>query len=797
MKTLTRYRLSVLAATVVAMGAWILVGCSKQLTGNETGTPVEVALPALVIEPSQALFFGSTAGNPDGAPTQETSPNSDLFSVQVVDPATTTSTESAPSKASTALSNVWVLQFDGGGTTRACVYVGTVDAGSNILATLESGEGYSVWVVANGPADGSFTTSNPATLSDFESKLLYTGNTTADSQIPLCGKIENVTVLKNGQLLVGNNNATVPSVLLRRNQARVDMILEYDVSGAVFDGAWLYNVPTGACYGLLESAADGFPEAVSGNFSYTEGFDDGAVHAQGTQNANSTYTWYMGDNRRGTNSSILFEVQKHQANAPQYATYIRIKGHEEADRTKYLFHDVYLGKTKTSDFNVLQNWSYTFRVRIGGTLAQQKALTADDPRVSTGVLSIIESATVAPEPSLIPQEGGDYTITIKGIWSGSAEVRVISNDAVLVEGNITFEEAAQGGSTILTIPANESEMRRPIVFQYFRNNSWIAIPSGSGYQKGIQIDAGANFILSKEDASYAMPWTEAIEYCKSLGDGWRLPTHNEGMMMNCMYPVLSASEQFNGPAEFYWSATEYIPNPTTEAWYFDPKGFNVLYPSIAGPHHGNIKTARMSVRCVKSKPADEIRQRYPYVDPEAAAEGKFVIVLQDDNGGFDEAMLFANRVESTVTIDLNKVADDPNAYRISRRFQVRNVTTNAANLAAAKNICDNLVEDGYDNWRVPTMREMMLLWMMGASLHSAEGDINNTGVGDMSVPISSTYLYDDAQFLEFTNGYHFTALLHTKWQAENGGGGTVDFSTGSCSVLNYNNWSLRCVRDDW
>lgn len=73
MKTSMTYRLSVLAATgVVAMGAWMLVGCSKQLAGNETGAPVEVALPALVIEPSQALFFGSSTGNPDGAPTQET-----------------------------------------------------------------------------------------------------------------------------------------------------------------------------------------------------------------------------------------------------------------------------------------------------------------------------------------------------------------------------------------------------------------------------------------------------------------------------------------------------------------------------------------------------------------------------------------------------------------------------------------------------------------------------------------------------------------------------------------------------
>ncbi len=553
MKNLTRYRLSALAATgVVAMGAWMLVGCSKQLAGNETGAPVEVALPALVIEPSQALFFGSAAENPDGAPTQETSPNSDLFSVQVVDPAATAAAETTPSKASTSLSNVWVLQFDGGGTTRACVYVGTVNAESNILATLESGEGYSVWVVANGPGNGSFTTSNPATLSDFESKLLYTGNTTADSQIPLCGKIENVTVLKNGQLLVGNNNAVIPSVLLRRAQARVDMILEYDVSGAVFDGAWLYNVPTGACYGLLESAADAFPEAVSGNFSYTDGFADGAVHAQGTQNANSTYTWYMGDNRRGTKSDILYEIQKNQYNAPQYATYIRIKGHESADETKYLFHDVYLGKTKTSDFNVLRNWSYTFRVRIGGTLAQQKALTVDDPRVSAGILPLINDATVTPDPTTIPQAGGAYTITVQGTWSGgNLPVRVITQEQVLTEGEVAYSEAEKGGHTTLTLPSNETNLRIPVTFQYYRFGNWIVIASGE--QKGKSIDMGLNFILQKEPNKQCT-WQEAIDYCKTLGEGWRLPTSNELLLYWDLFPTLTDDDEKFVLDRYYWGA---------------------------------------------------------------------------------------------------------------------------------------------------------------------------------------------------------------------------------------------------
>ncbi len=583
------YRLSVLAATgVVAMGAWMLVGCSKQLAGNETGAPVEVALPALVIEPSQALFFGSSTGNPDGAPTQETSPNSDLFSVQVVDPAATAAAETTPSKASTSLSNVWVLQFDGGGTTRACVYVGTVNAGSNILATLESGEGYSVWVVANGPGNGSFTTSNPATLSDFESKLLYTGNTTSDSQIPLCGKIENVTVLKNGQLLVGNNNATVPSVLLRRAQARVDMILEYDVSGAVFDGAWLYNVPTGACYGLLESAADGFPEAVSGNFSYTEGFLEGATHVQGTQNANSTYTWYMGDNRRGTKSDILYEIQKNQYNAPQYATYIRIKGHEQSDETKYLFHDVYLGKTKTSDFNVLRNWSYTFRVRIGGTLDQHKALAASDPRVSAGVFNQVESVTVTPDPTTIGRDGGTYTITIQGIWAGEMPVRIWDGSTELNKGGITYSSASKGGSTTLTVPANDLYTQKSIAFQYYKDNSWLTIKAGTQEAKSIGVDMGT-FWVESPDPNLSLSWYDGVEYCKNKdnGAGWVLAGLAD--LDKCYQNMGAFTGEDAFPYAGYWTSLEH--SETTASW--KSMGF--------GSSSIDTKDVEMRIRCVMYK----------------------------------------------------------------------------------------------------------------------------------------------------------------------------------------------------
>ena len=782
MKKPKRYRLSVLAATVVvAVGAWMLVGCSKQSAENETGTPVEVALPALVIEPSQALFFGSAAGNPDSAPTQETSPNSDLFSVQVVDPATTAAAETTPSKASTTLSNVWVLQFDGGGTTRACVYVGTVNAESNILATLESGEGYSVWVVANGPGNGSFTTSNPATISDFESKLLYTGNTTADNQIPLCGKIENVTVLKNGQLLVGNNNAVIPSVLLRRAQARVDMILEYDVSGAVFDGAWLYNVPTGACYGLQESAADGFPEAASGNFSYTEGFLEGATHVQGTQNANSTYTWYMGDNRRGTKSDILYEIQKNQYNAPQYATYIRIKGHESADETKYLFHDVYLGKTKTSDFNVLRNWSYTFRVRIGGTLDQHKALTADDPRVSAGEFRQIESVTIDPDPTEISGLGGEYTITIKGLWVGEMPVRIWDGKTALDEGTITYSSESQGGSTTLTVSANISNNTRSLVFQYYKDNNWITIQTGTQDVK--QLDILSTFTIEVVDPNIQVIWQEAVEQCRDKGDGWRLPTQSELLYISCLTPWFTDESAFNTGG--YWSGTE---TSSTQASTYSLDG-------LGGGGGADKTTSFCYVRCVKDKPQTSGQKTYPYIT--TASDGGVVVVLRDNDGGVDESVLFPERLTQTNTDQ--PTLPEAKSNRMSRKFRVQR-SQPSNKMGWAWSYCNNLVEEGFDDWRLPSVNEAKLLWMMGASTAAPNGLVNSTGVGNETVtPLTSSYLYEYQESNGFTpfliNNDNYWAAMRLLGSGD--GAYTFNFGKGAVGAFVQGSaLQARCIRDE-
>lgn len=74
-----------------------------------------------------------------------------------------------------------------------------------------------------------------------------------------------------------------------------------------------------------------------------------------------------------------------------------------------------------------------------------------------------------------------------------------------------------------------------------------------------------HFELYSENSLNKMTWYEAIEYCKSLGEGWRLPTISEMFYIH---------ENNFITEDYYWSSTE---NDYNYAWGFifnDGNAFN-------------------------------------------------------------------------------------------------------------------------------------------------------------------------------------------------------------------------------
>lgn len=99
-----------------------------------------------------------------------------------------------------------------------------------------------------------------------------------------------------------------------------------------------------------EQAADKFVTMASTEIGVSEG-------------RKATRTFYLLENCQGDVPSITTQQQKCSENAPQGATYVRIKAQQEGLQLTY---DVYLGENNTSNFDVRRNSVQTLDIRIKG-----------------------------------------------------------------------------------------------------------------------------------------------------------------------------------------------------------------------------------------------------------------------------------------------------------------------------------------------------------------------------------------------------------------------------------------------
>ena len=673
-RTIGRGSLLRLGAAAAVLAVVAVAGCSKEEpVGGSTGREVLVRLPGVSLAapvevtpgvPAPAVGYaasrGLSAGDGMASDTLQ-----ELFSVTLGSPAEDVPEDrrdagsvssragaggstavsagavvAAPAtRAEVALTNVWVFQFDAAGKTLRCEKVDALAAGRPLEVLLDSGEGFTIGVVANGPADG-LSVSNVPDLTAFRSGLLFTGHVASDEAVPYAGTLDGVRVLDNGQVQVGGSAASVPVITLTRILARVTVALTHDVTGYALDGVELYSVPVGAAF-AADPAAAAFPAGEDGNFGFRDNAAAGlAPHATD----GGRYTWYIGPNRRGSGTGITKVQDKNAAKAPKYATYARVKTHNTSVTEATLYYDIFLGEDMLSDFNVTANHLYSYTTRIVGSAEAHIALLDTDGRVSGRKPQHVGSAAVTPAGD-IPGQGATYSVTLTGVFpAGGVEVRAQSNGTVLVSGKVT----ASGQAVSLAVPHLSGYGTRKVSFEYLWENQWtrigdertqtgysvtkathnapamipaeggtytvtltgwgafltqvvsgetvlasntdnhdepgkteitrqLTVPANTGAEREIRfqyrfnwaftdiapavrqaksenIDTGGGGTVIEPDPGKKVTWQNAIDYCKSKGEGWRLPTQNELMYYWCVEPSIPADSKFS--AAEYWSATE-------------------------------------------------------------------------------------------------------------------------------------------------------------------------------------------------------------------------------------------------
>lgn len=706
-----------------------------------------------------------------------------------------------------AVADLWVLQYDmsGGaeGSLAARYYVGSVvqeGAAVRVTADLEPMDKARIVVLANAP--GSLSEDvlpTGSTLADLDA---LTFDITAASgsalpeeysfALPMRGDSEGELKLETGQV------ATVRMPFYRlvsKVTLMVDNRCSEGFPNLTLTRVSLRNVPTAGSYARVTAATHAstrYPAAASGNFKDYDALTEGL----GTQ---CELLWYLAPNSRGTGIGTG-PTDKTAANAPSgegdYCTYAYVEGLIEPSEGGIMMpitYRVYLGGNATNDYNVWANESYRIKMTIR-ELPENPAIEVGHDGFTVELVATegfhrntvdgwygsevgISSAQISPSTFINP-EGGTTKVVLTGRFpSGGVALKAVSGSRTLATGQATVS----GVGVDLSVGSYEGTVDRKIEYYYEWNGSWVLIGSRMQSFEKVLDTGGSSTLLEYYDNGQQLPWRKAAEYCRALGAGWRLPTMNEAMYYWCVTPIIDEKDRYE--EAHYWTSTMYT--ATTAFAQNFKAGITV--------DHQNEMTRSFHVRCVKNKSGVEQVMRFPRVLSE---NGGVIVELRDGDKGMEEPALFDRRFDKTQSGNETSASN-----LMSRRFRVQKKQgiTVGVNWNTAVHYCDNLVAEGYDDWRLPSQREAMMMWLMGASTNVQIGDRDDTGIVSSGTRIGSSYLYDQAGFEPFPWENTWTATICAYY----GGTGPwdTDYEDGnnvpSGTHPNYNyKYNVRCVRDE-
>ena len=187
-------------------------------------------------------------------------------------------------------------------------------------------------------------------------------------------------------------------------------------------------------------------------------------------------------------------------------------------------------------------------------------------------------------------------------------------------------------------------------------------------------------------------------------DGWKLPSHLELMMMWVYNDSKSLPHAGKGifmyVGERMWAKDSYSEN--ARAW--STSGTD----GHTGAYAKDATDSKFVVRCIKDIVPGE--HRYPYLE-------NGIIVSKDANGGIEESALLTEAqidyLNSTNIKETIYSANDPYNH-VSPKFQVATNITANKKWDDAYGVCENYSEAGSNagDWRLPTQRELMLMYIM-------------------------------------------------------------------------------------
>lgn len=669
-----------------------------------------------------------------------------VFSLQVP-PLGTVNTKAVDE---TAVSDVWVLQFAGSGDGAAQVGTPQYLSGStfdpgNLSVTFSSGEVVTFYFIANTGDASLFAAGNPATVGDLKAmnrEVADEAGVTPGGRMLMCGTWTGVMPEAVGKI----------PVVLQRSAARVDFVFSSTLPGYTLKSVRLRRVANKLAY--VPPKPDSLcPAAQEGNHM------DYAVIASGFP---SVFTWYVPVNQRGVSKALDNEIKKTEENAPEgqgpYCTYVEVEGDcVENGLTERIVLKVFLGWDALGDFNLSANNRYLVSVALAGRNEYDLRIRVYNP-LSGWVSDPNGSGTEADYPAALPVVLTEDAYNIQP-FQASLRLIVLSPGGTpmtragwKVSTKAGFDPATEGREYFGTPSGNIGHYSLTLTSgltasttYYYRAFAVNAAGRAYGEEKSFTTrgmdytdnDRG-RYLSGGTDTSDPSAWNDWMTGAGPGTDGslcpagWRMPSLKETMgwwVFKPVWPAATFSEVR------YWTMTASSNN-----------GSKWVVHMASGSVESSPMTAKQNVRCVQDNPST--RGKYPYV-----LEGR-VIVSRDASGGVAAGAIHEDWAVTPAHTEAgaeNRVAAAFEVYRTESTAQI--AWGDASTLCAP-------------GWRVPTQRELMLVWMMVDEL---------TGVA----PLEATSYWSATEH-SANSGYG--------WRFFGGNGYT---STISKTVVNR----VRCVRD--
>ena len=405
---------------VMALLSLVLIntGCEDRIEGSVSGlpkgTPVDVE-----------LSFGF-ADEVDGASlcpqtdtrATATDSNDDAFSVQLVPTRPTKAgldemNTSKPDK----LYNLEIFQFDRSGRKiggKALASEITIDA--KLTVTLAVGDDCQLLIVARGKSGDIPTLSNCQTLADVyaikkEALASNINNCTASADgiknMPYFLFLEHVKVTGNG-IIQSPDGSERYDVRLMLKRLAVQLRVDWTLGGELVTGNYklkelkLCQVP--ADYRIFpqteqtETWGKVYPVSTANFIDYYRLKSDATGTEESLTAAGGTKTVWMPANARGINSLVAGEKYRNNEYAESASTYLEfvVYNNEETERT---YFRAYLGSNKTTDFNLLENTNYYWKIALN-------SINYSDKRIQILSQTPVKSTNLQPTANCFMMKPG-------------------------------------------------------------------------------------------------------------------------------------------------------------------------------------------------------------------------------------------------------------------------------------------------------------------------------------------------------------------------------------------------------